>query len=299
MKLAVLSVVENLYGQRKTNFNIFAQGMAQSKANLYVLEMSSNDVFTLSNVHHETVAKGLWHKECGLSYLLDVTRSDYVAWVDADVTFTHPDWINFTVDALEKEFKVVQMFSFAQNLDVNFRPLGDPRPGYYYQYLTEGRIRGGIGFKPKKFNIPQCEDAHPGLAWAAHRDVLEAGGGFLDWNIMSGGDFMMAAAFIGKLTSVLKFGDFSDAYVEKCKRWEDAVDRIVDGRFGYLPGIVHHYYHGPAKRKYHTPSETFQSYKFDPDQDIKKDPLGFYQFTENNPELEKEVREYVEYRNKE
>lgn len=56
----------------------------------------------------------LWHKEnmlnLGISRLPD--NWEYVAWVDADITFLRPDWVGETVEALQ-HYPVVQMFETA------------------------------------------------------------------------------------------------------------------------------------------------------------------------------------------
>ncbi|MGH7193828.1 MAG: hypothetical protein ACREJM_09885, partial [Candidatus Saccharimonadales bacterium] len=53
----------------------------------------------------------LWHKENLLNLAIQSLPPDwqYVAWVDADVTFARPDWVIETIEQLQ-HFAVVQMF---------------------------------------------------------------------------------------------------------------------------------------------------------------------------------------------
>jgi hypothetical protein len=76
----------------------------------------------------------------------------YMAWVDADITFLRPDWVQETIQQLQHH-AVVQMFEYAVDL---------PQDGYYYT-------------KTMSF--------HPGFAWACRREAWEKLGGLLDINI--------------------------------------------------------------------------------------------------------------------
>lgn len=307
-KLLVLSVYEDLSLQRRINLEFFMKGM-QNRGNEItwrVLEMYHDTKKRITQMNSVMIPDGLWQKEAGLNYLyrslVDTYSTfdfDYIAWVDADVSFTNPYWVEETISALSKH-KVVQMFSWAQNIKIseNFWTIGEPRPGYYFQYSEMKNIIGGIKFKDKNDNLSPTVDAHPGFAWAVTREVWEATNGLLDWNIMSGGDFVMAAAYLGKLTEIMEQMDFSIGYVNACSDWEAKAANVVDGNIGFVPGLVHHYWHGPANRNYHTPVDMFQKYKFDPTTDIRKNNDGFYYFTGHNIPLEEAVSVYVTYRNK-
>ncbi len=73
-----------------------------------------------SNPHHIQVRydKPLWLKESLLNIALKRLPQDaqYVAWIDADVSFHNPDYIAQTIQKLQ-DHDVIQMFSLMVDLD--------------------------------------------------------------------------------------------------------------------------------------------------------------------------------------
>ena len=156
----------------------------------------------------------------------------YVAWVDADLTFTNESWVQDTIQALKK-VDVVQMFDSAVNLGPNGETLKTER-GFVYQYLNSP-----IPYHAKnKYGV-----WHPGYAWACHRRAYEKMGGLFDVGILGSGDRHMALAWIGKGELSYPNNIHLD-YMVSLKTFQDKCQGI---QLGYVPGTILHHFHGSLK----------------------------------------------------
>ena len=86
----------------------------------------------------------------------------HAAWIDADITFRHPDWATETVHALQ-QYDVVQPWSDCYDLGPNDEHLQVHRS--FCRLTHEGA--------PIASNLYAF--AHPGYAWAATRRALCSG----------------------------------------------------------------------------------------------------------------------------
>ena len=67
---------------------------------------------------------------------------------------------------------------------------------------------------------------------------------------------------------------------------------------GYLPGTIHHYWHGKkVDRKYLDRWEILLRNNFDPDVDISYNDRGIINLTGNKPQLRDQLRMYFQQRN--
>jgi hypothetical protein len=88
----------------------------------------------------------------------------------------------------------------------------------------------------------------------------------------------------------------SDGYKESILEFQEKA-RLL--RFGYIPGVVRHYFHGIKKnRKYHERWEILVKHDYDPKIHIKKNVAGLIVPTEQFSEsLKTEILEYFQQRN--
>ena len=211
---------------------MFQNMVEKSGAILYTVEIAYGDR------HHEVTQPNhprhlqlnstdeILHKEnainLGTAILPKVAKK--IAWLDADIQFTWPDWAQETLHLLE-HYKVLQMFSHAidfgpeyEPLDINesfvkheLNPEGPPphdpehkhHPDHHHHRHHhhhhpnpyDDSIYGGGRGERKLF--------HPGLAWAwrkqAHNDV----GGLMDW-VMGGSAMHYVALTIFNLIATKK-----------------------------------------------------------------------------------------------
>ncbi len=150
--LDVVAVVSNpvRYQSRYDLFRAFEAHVHDSGARLTVVEMAYGDrpfeVTGPDNPRHVQFrsAHELWHKEnlinLGIARLPRDAR--YVAWVDADLTFARPDWVQETLQQLQ-HFPIVQMFAEAHDLDPDGLLLNSFRSFAWSHAHGVLRTRGG------------------------------------------------------------------------------------------------------------------------------------------------------------
>ncbi|MBV9758442.1 MAG: hypothetical protein JO047_15450, partial [Alphaproteobacteria bacterium] len=132
----------------------------------------------------------LWVKENLLNIGIARLPQDwkYVAWIDADITFRHPDWAAETVHALQL-YDIVQPWSDCYDLGPDDDHLDAHRS--FCRLWHEGKPILPAGRTGYCF-------AHPGYAWAARRQTLDWLGGLIETAILGAADHHMALALIGR-----------------------------------------------------------------------------------------------------
>lgn len=263
---AELTVVEGAFGARP-----------------FEITGASNPRDVQIRIQHE-----LWHKEnllrIGMSRL--PADAEYVAWIDADITFLQPAWVEETVQALQ-HYEIVQMFSHA--IDLGPERLGSPvvetHAGFVYQYLSGAKRGPGYTFW------------HPGFAWAARRETLDKLEGLIDWSGLGAGDHIMALALIGCVKDALA-GGLHPNYYKRAFRWQHLAETQVKRDIGFVSGTILHHWHGKKRdRKYVERWEILQRHQFDPDVDLMRDSRGVLRLTDNKPGLRDDIRLYFRQRN--
>jgi hypothetical protein len=213
----------------------------------------------------------IWHKETainrGIERLLElVPDAKYIAWVDGDVRFSNPTWVQDTINALQ-HYQIVQLFSEAQSLNPKYRSQWKCN-SIFYNYVHN------IGYSqhPPKNLKQYLGGGHPGLAWAARRETLEDLGGLLDFCVHGSADSHMANALMGDVTLYMTLGlkgDASKGFMDRVYEWQDRAERHVNRNIGYVDGICMHYWHGkPNKRGYEKRWSLIVFHKFDPNTDL-------------------------------
>jgi hypothetical protein len=317
-RLYVVTTVFNPLRFRNRYWNYWAFKAMCDKAGvvLYTAEIAFGDrqfeVTDPNNPRHlQLRAKDnqeIWLKENSLNLLIERLPSDwqYVAWIDADVSFARPDWAQETLHLLQ-HYDFIQMFSHAQDLGVNYEP-SVVTPGFVQSIVKEEtgkpdrnileRYYYGIVERGKKGE--KWLYRHPGFCWAARRSALNKVGGLIDWTILGSGDWVMANALFGDVDKTIN-GRYSEGYKKMCKVWEDRALKHIRKNVGYMPGLVNHYWHGEKKdRNYNNRWRLLVQTNYDPISDLKKDTQGVWQLQDDGTErfinLRNGLREYARLR---
>jgi hypothetical protein len=247
-----------------------------------------------SNPRHlalRSYEEGVWHKENMINLGIQRLPSDwkYVAWIDADVEFVRKDWVTETLQQLQ-HYMVVQMFEQA----VDLGPRGEAmlvHQGFMKQYLA-GAQRPVGKYSP-------YTHWHPGYAWAARREAIEALGGLYDVSVLGSGDHLMAWGILGE--NMLP-NTMSEGYRKSLSDWMGRAERYIHRDVGFVPGTLLHYFHGKkADRKYRDRWKILEEAAFDPFLDLKRDWQGLYQLdVDGTPRMIKfrdDLRAYYRARN--
>jgi hypothetical protein len=312
--LDVVAVVSNpvRYRSRYDLFRAFEAHVLEAGARLTIVELAFGnrpfEVTSPDNPRHVQVrtAFELWAKENLIN--LGIARlprdSRYVAWIDADLTFARPDWVQETLQQLQHH-AIVQMFAEAHDLGPDGLLLNSFRSfAYSYVHGVPRNPGGGSGYyggtpaQPSNSRIAYWH--HPGFAWAARRETLDTLGGLFDVAVVGEADYIMAKSLVGEGLDVLYPG-VSPGYKKAVVDWQAQALKLR-GDLGYVPGTVLHHWHGrKASRQYWNRCKILTDTHFDPSTDIKRDWQGLYQLVDHGDArsalLRDSIRAYFRSRN--
>ena len=272
-KLHVVIVVSNpcLFARRYILTREFIQRMEIEEPNvsLYVVELAYGKqrfiITDKKNSRHLQLRceTPLWHKEnmvnLGIRALLP-SNWKAVAWIDADIEFENPTWALDTLKILNGSKDVVQLFSHC----VDMGPSGDAMKiftSWGYQYTKE-----------MQYSSNALNYWHPGYGWACTRKAYEKMGGLYDKGILGSGDNIMALSFLKKGVEFALNKDNTQNYKDTVNEYQV---RVKNMRFGYVPGVIRHYYHGSkASRKYGERWKILVAHRYCPSVHTKYDSNG-------------------------
>jgi len=297
-KLHVIMVVSNpcQYARRYILAREFIKRMnLEENIILYTVELAyGSHKFYLTeakNKRHLQLHGGncppIWHKEnminIGVRRLLPPSWKAF-AWIDADIEFENPNWGKDTLKILNGCKDIVQIFSHAVDMDRNENAMSI-FPSFGYQ-LSKGRPYGGNGINMW----------HPGFAWACTRRAYEKMGGLYERSVLGAGDHNMALSLIGnggKSVNIDTTQDYKDSVL-------DFENRAHGLRFGYVPGVIRHYFHGSkVNRQYSERWKILVDHEYSPTDHIetrKSDGL-LVPTALCPPKLLADIRQYFEERN--
>lgn len=275
------------YRSRRAHYERFAQGLASQGVPLFTAELAFDDrPFVLNGpagVQRFRSRHVLWHKERLLNLLVRSLpeRYDKIAWIDADLLFDNPDWPALAAATLER-VPVAQLFDRAVHLGPDDAP----------QWSVRG-VAWGHRHRPR--TARDFGRYHPGFAWAARRELLEAHG-LLDHHVLGGADSVMACAMFGWWTHSMLAG-LHPALRERTLDWARSFWRDVRGQVDHVPGRVRHLWHGErGDRRYNERREWLARFEFDPWFHLCDGAAGLWEWRETAAPLADRVRRYFHER---
>lgn len=303
--LHVVTMVYNpaRYSVRYKLYKAFEEYVAASGAILWTAEVALRDrnfeVTDPSNPQHLQLRTTdfLWLKENVLNLLVRRLPSNwkYVAWIDADVTFARADWVAECVHKLQ-EYKLIQMFSHALDLDNYYRPLTNFN-SFLYSYVNNKPWPILVNSEKGGYYSYGGSQWHPGYAWAARRSAYNDLGGLGEIAILGSGDHHMACALVNKVSESIN-GGATDDFKNYWYRWQERANKYINGNIGYMNGLLLHYWHGQkASRKYVDRWKILVDNEYSPVTDIYRDAQGMIQLAENKPQLRDGIKRYFSQRN--
>ena len=252
--------------------------------NGYDLDSQSDDIFMHLGfkLKHQ-----LWCKENIINLAIEKLPSswEYVAWIDADITFLNDTWVFDTLEEL-KRYDFIQLFQTAVHL-------GPENESF--------KIDKSFGYMHQKSNtdwIPSAKYGfwHCGFAWACTKQAYTRLNGLIDYAILGASDHHMALAFIQKVKSSYP-GGMHKEYIERLHDFQDLV-RIYKISLGYIPGTILHHWHGRLEdRKYVERWDIFTKHNFNPAVDLIKTEDGLIQLSEIGERMEEDLKQYFIDRN--
>lgn len=222
----------------------------------------------------------MWIKENLINFAVHMLPSawQYMAWVDADITFLNTNWVQDTIDELKRN-DVIQMFHTCVNLGPDGEAIKLDN-SFMYMHLCSGKPYHPLA----KYGF-----FHPGYAWAMNRRAYFVLGGLVDFGILGSGDRHMALALIGMVHHSHP-GNIHENYKNKLLDYQK---RAYGMKLGYVKGTILHHWHGRlADRRYRERWDIIVKGKFDPCTDIVKGYDGLWKFTDSGKRLEAQIQDY-------
>jgi hypothetical protein len=307
----VVAVISNpeRYETRYKLFRKFMDRMEKNyRVNLYVVELAYGDrsfeITSAENPRHIQLRSdsALWHKEnminIGISRLPSTWK--YVAWIDGDIDFVHPEWVAETIHELQHH-PVVQLFEDAIDLGPDNQVMTTSKSfAYCYKnklpykgkkLITDTSLTGYYSYAYGKGYY-----WHPGYAWAATREAINTLGGLFELGIVGAGDHHMACSLVGEYERSLPKG-VTKQYKMQLHNWADRAARLHKN-IGFVKGTIYHYWHGKKRdRRYKDRWSILIDNKFDPIHHVHKDWQGLLTLYPGHDTLRDEMRQYFQSRN--
>ncbi|OOZ42793.1 hypothetical protein [Solemya elarraichensis gill symbiont] len=256
----------------------------------------------------------IWQKERLLNIALKQLppEAEYVAWIDCDIVFDRPEWIDQTIELLNSGKQFVQPFDTvfrlpkiesAEMYSIDALRAATPvshKPSFGWA-LHEGNystksITTGQGDAGNGLNINKAYGVTHGVAWAAHRDQL-CKVGLYDACIIGGGPSAMAMAIIGEPELLIQKRPMSEAHYQHYLKWASSFNQNRVNDIGFIPGTAFHLWHGPYEnRRYHDRHFKLKELGFNPQTDIELAENETWRWNPNSVALRMAIDEYFSSR---
>lgn len=212
----------------------------------------------------------LWQKEALLNIALDNLPEEYtdVAWIDCDVIFENPYWVELLFEALNN-YKIIQLYKYANQI-------------------------GKTGNLSKRISVySDYVDGIPGYAWAGRREVLDEIK-FLDTMILGGADSVMAYTFMNKLDYLNRI-KVKYTNITTTNEWINKAVGVVDQSVTNIDNSILHLYHGsvPNRNYFHRYEHHLRD--FDIDSHILKNEKHIWQI--DDKKISESISCYFQNRN--
>ncbi len=298
--LHVIAVVSNpiRWKSRIDLYRAFEAHMLASGVQLTTVECAYGErpfeLGGMPGVNHVRVRANslLWIKEPLINIGLSRLPPDwqYAAWIDADITFRRADWAAETVHALQ-QYPVVQPWSDCLDLGPNGELMETHRA--FCRLVHEGEtLSQGPNAKPGPYRF-----GHPGYAWAARRDFLEATGGLLETAGLGAADHHMALGLVGRAADSIPRGIHPN-YRADVMRWEKRALGPAQRGISTVDGVIEHSFHGSKpRRQYVDRWSILIDEQYDPIDDTKRNTWGVLELAGNKPRLQHRIDQYFRQRN--
>jgi hypothetical protein len=202
----------------------------------------------------------------------------YLSWIDADLEFLNQNWVQDTIDRLQKA-DVIQMFRSVVNLGPNGETIKVDKG---FAYMAKGS--GTPWTSTDKYGF-----WHPGYAWACNHTAFKKMGGLIDWAILGSGDRHMAMALVGRVIQSAP-GNIHANYKTLLQDFETNCQGL---KLAWVDGTIIHHWHGNfADRRYKERWEILTRNNFDPLDDIGVTSKGVVQLSKKGQRFTRYLDEY-------
>ena len=256
------------YRRLVENYWAFRRHMRSFNVSLRTIELTFDDqkpqIDDAMHVHGTRQANLMWQKESLLNRLIETSSAELIAWIDADVWFMNPSWVEQATELLQAGADVIQLFSRAQMINK-------------FGIVEDRAWKSSISAYLCNERFDDYTRVHPGLAWAARGDWLRRQ--WLYDRLVAGcGDSVMSNLWCG---GRLDISEFSRESVADITAWRNCKPQP---RLGYVSGTVLHMYHGSNANRNRREQRHFHQIILP--EDVKRRDDGVLEWSETAPLLD-------------
>ncbi|MBE2240332.1 MAG: hypothetical protein IAE81_21275 [Caldilineaceae bacterium] len=323
------------YRTKRANYERFAAPIRAAGIPFVTIECAFGDEpFELTVSPAVIQVRGrdvMWMKERLINLAISQlpAHATKIAWLDADILFTNPDWAVQTSVLLDR-WPLVQPHDRVGRM---------ARGKLTFNGRSRRSFACQLQLRLESARLGAAAHGQPGIGWAARRDLIERHSVY-DAAILDGGDELFAHAAGGGLNSPCGRGItcahqrrrpylvekglnrllripwprwLADWYLVRTRtppvaapdepffahylRWAKPFAAEIQGRIGYVPGMALHLWHGdPVNRQYASRNAILKRHHFDPAHDLRLNADGIWEWASAKPELHLAVREYFSAR---
>jgi hypothetical protein len=229
------------YRRPRQNMLRVAEKIARAKYPTLVVEAifpGAEPLVLPAEIRHKQIHVGhlsaLFLKENLYNLALADTTQSKIVFMDNDIEFSDPYWLNKTATLLDTH-DAVQPFDVCYWLDDTNTKYTREKLNCVQPILEKTTLSGARH--------------HPGFVWAFRRDFLTAVGGFYDMHPFGGGDtaFWYSLVTDNPPDDLLKFWGRTNEYFAETKMYKEYRQRIqaFSPRLNYIAGnVLRHFWHG-------------------------------------------------------
>lgn len=208
---------------------------------------------------------------------------NYLSWIDYNINFTNPNWINETIDKLDI-YDIIHLYDNVVHFDKN----------NVATHITYSLFREFTNNSNNiQINNPKYTSNY---AWGCSRkgyDIIED---LIDFNIIDSSEKMMAFAMIGKVKELCNYDKLSNEYKDKLIEFQNKCeDNII--RVNNITGTILNYYN----YNYNNFDEKITEEglkilienKYSPNEDIVYNKHKLITLTSHGKRLEKNIKEHL------
>lgn len=233
----------------------------------------------------------MFYKEQLMNKLEPLVPEKYkkLVFLDADILFDTPDWVDQISTALDK-YDIIQPFNQACWLTPDNTRIRSKKMSYAFAIVTK-----------KTLNSQTMHHYHPGFAWAIKRDIFRKIGGFFPRSVIGGGDVTFVLnLFPIQVTDQLFFiainEQFGKIILDAWRTYNDTFKK-VNPTLGFLANRALHLFHGVKEnRQYVSRFQDISKVMTKTwDEEITTNNDGLFEF--RNPEVNTVLLNYFKGRN--
>ncbi|MGV3486859.1 MAG: hypothetical protein ACO1RT_20760 [Planctomycetaceae bacterium] len=209
-------------------------------------------------------------------------RLRYFGWLDHDMVFENPHWLEQAVAAIDAGAAAVQLFDGIDYL------------GPDHSIVRKCASRSKAWVTQDQDKPGGSPGGNPGGSWLVDIEFLRrCPGGLYPFNMMGGGDQAWFSAVVNRLVTYHTL-EYSHQMAISVIRWCYEVTQLIGDRpTTYIDGKVRHLWHGDfGNRAYNSHYRPVRKYNLDPSQDLRINSDGLLEWASDKPGLHAEVLAY-------